>query len=188
MFRKIPYWAGVALKYTFIVLVGFAVLTLLFSVGSLFGPDTGAWSLVNIDWDYGSIELHENAESGTVVASYRQSYDALYTKDIIKCSGHELSVDFPAGVTLTVYYFDVNDKYISSYVANNGFTDVGVAEIPEGAVGIRLCMLPDSNVSFETKLFGVGVNFGNAFLRWKYEDYVDLYITKAATIDNVNGI
>lgn len=169
--KTLPYWVVDTLRCALIVAIGLLVIWLLFSVGSLFGPDGDSWKTENIDWDYGSIVF--NAEDGT--ASYSSGFDSLYTKDLIECTGYEITVSFPAGVKLDLYYFDANDKVVSyRTIADERFVSLkpGDDEIPAAAVGIRLCLTPDNGADFE-----LGLGIGNLFQKWKYAGYVDLDIT-----------
>lgn len=173
--KRLPYWASDAIKCGLIVAVGLLLIWLLFSVGSLFGPDEGSWQKVNIDWDYGSIVFNEE----DAVASYSSGFDSLYTKDLIECTGYEIAVSFPAGVKLVVYYFDANDNVVSyRTIAGERFVSLkpGDDEIPAASVGIRLCLTPDSGEDFE-----LGLGLGNVMKKWKYSGYVKLSVTNGDT-------
>lgn len=176
--KRLPYWASDAIKCFLIVAVGLLVIWLLFSVGSLFGPDKGSWQKVNIDWDYGSIEAGFDENSNPIV-DYVSGFDSLYTKDLIECTGYEITVSFPAGVTLEVHYFDADDVYIGTKtIAEERFVSLkpGDDEIPEAAAGIRLCLTPDSGEEFELAL-----GLGNVMKKWKYAGYVTLSVTNGDT-------
>lgn len=167
--KRLPYWASDAIKCLLIVAVGLFVIWLLFSVGSLFGPDKGSWQKVNIDWDFGSIVY--DAEEGAV--SYSSGFDALYTKDLIKCTGYEFTVSFPAGVTLYVFEFDANDNLLGTNSTENvRHFKADPGKLHPDAVGIRLCMIPDNGEDFE-----LGLGLGNVMKKWKYAGYVDLFVT-----------
>lgn len=173
--KRLPYWVVDTLRCALIVVIGLLVIWLLFSVGSLFGPDEGSWQKVNIDWDYGSIV--PNSDDSDVI--YSSGFDALYTKDLIECTGYEITVSFPAGVTLEVHYFDADDVYIcTKTIAEERFVSLkpGDDEIPEGAAGIRLCLTPDSGDDFE-----LGLGLGNVMKKWKYSGYVKLSVTNGDT-------
>ena len=186
MFSSLPYWAGKAIGCAIIFLVGLAVLAVLFSVGSLFGPDRGEWVKESIDWDYGSIVLNDSGDDVT----YSSGFGSLYTKDSIPCTGYQITVSFPAGVNLKVYYFDVEDKCIGTKDINDErFVKFvpGSDELPEGVAAIRLCLTPDGgNDVFKMPY----LNIGNIVQKWVYSDYVKLEITNSVktTIDNVTGI
>lgn len=174
--KHVPYWVVDTVKCVLIVLIGLAVLWLLFSVGSLFGPDQGAWRKAKLDWNYGSIDIVDGTDGEKDVA-YVSGFDALYTRDLIKCTGYEVTVSFPAGVRLDVHYFDAEDKYIGTKtIDDERFVSLkpGDDELPAGAVGIRLCLTPDSGEDFEL-VFGLGASAK----KWKYSSYVKLSITNA---------
>ena len=172
--KNLPYWVVDTLRCALIVAIGLLVIWLLFSVGSLFGPDGDSWKTENIDWDYGSIKAGFDENSNPAV-DYVSGFDSLYTKDLIECTGYEITVSFPAGVKLEVHYFDADDVYIGTKtIADERFVSMkpGDDEIPADAVGIRLCLTPDSGADFE-----LGLGIGNLFQKWKYAGYVDLDIT-----------
>lgn len=173
--KRLPYWAFDAIKCSLIVAVGLLVIWLLFSVGSLFGPDEGSWQKVNIDWDYGAIVVDN--EEGSV--SFSSGFDSLYTKDLIECTGYEIAVSFPAGVTLDVHFFDAEDNYLgSSTIADERFVLIrpGDSTFGAGAVGVRLCLTPDNGEDFE-----LGLGLGNVMKKWKYSGYVKLSVTNGDT-------
>lgn len=173
--KRLPYWASDAIKCFLIVAVGLLVIWLLFSVGSLFGPDKGSWRKVNIDWDFGLIKANDDDTD----IEYYSGFDGLYTKDLIKCSGFEISLSVPAGCTLKVFSFDENDvlndirvidteRFVRILPGDSFFADC------EG--GIRLCLEPDNGDDFE-----LGLGLGNVMKKWKYSGYVKLSVTNGDT-------
>lgn len=177
------YWAKDFLLIILFVAIGLCGLYLLFGVGSLFGPDRGSWDKVNIDWDYGSIVVDDAAGDVT----YAQSFTSLYTKDAIACKDYQITVSFPAGVTLMAYFFDENDAFVSSKEIGELGKRIVVGEVPESATCMRLCLTPDGgNDIFKMPLLDIG----NVMQKWKYSGYVKLEINNSTkpSVDDVNGV
>lgn len=167
--KNLPYWVVDTLRCALIVAIGLLVIWLLFSVGSLFGPDEGSWQKVNIDWDFGAIVY----DGDKIDATFSSGFNALYTKDLIKCTGYEITLSLPAGVSLEVYEFDANDELSGMQtIEDTRFVKLYPGDMDPDTVGIRLCMIPDSGEDFE-----LGLGIGNLFKKWKYAGYVDLDIT-----------
>ena len=179
------YKTAQVLKAAVIIIVCLAAVVGLFSLGAIFGPPQGDWSELDVKWEYGNIALSEDGAD----VEYIAGFDALFTPDLIKCNAYELDIDFPAGVELFVYYFDKDDKFIGSEKISDRFVTVqfGADEdhISFNAAGIRLCMIPQSAKTFSL----MGMSVGNPFMKHKYADYLDLFITnKITSVDDVTGV
>ncbi|MBQ7326387.1 MAG: hypothetical protein IJW93_02795 [Clostridia bacterium] len=99
-------------------------------------------------------EIHPSYTIGDIDKSTGKSTDdddAIYTKDLIECTGFELYADFDSNIAYTVHYYDEDDKWISC--VENTELSLKVATMPENAHGIRIVIYPqdDTQVSFTEK-------------------------------------
>ena len=78
---------------------------------------------------------------------------AIYTKDLIECTGIELYADFDSDIKYVVHFYDEDENWLSCQ-ENEGL-NLKVDQMPEGAVGVRIAIYPqndeDDAVSFMEK-------------------------------------
>lgn len=79
---------------------------------------------------------------------------ALYTPDIIECTGIELYADFDSDIDYCVYYYDENDAYISC--TPNEALNLKIEEFPEGTVGVRIAIYPNNDSNDKIGIFERG--------------------------------
>lgn len=87
----------------------------------------------------------------SVTGQYTEDECALYTPDLIECTGIELYADFESSIDYVVYYYDENDAYISS--TPNEALNLKVDDMPEGAVGVRIAIYPTADENEKIGLF-----------------------------------
>ena len=128
--------------------IGCVVLALFVLVGcvSIFN---GISERANEDYQ----TIHPSYTVGDIDKTTGKSTDAdnaIYTKELIECTGFELYADFDSTIEYTVHYYDEDDKWISC-VENTELT-LKVDTMPENAHGIRIVIYPDDDqVSFTEK-------------------------------------
>lgn len=87
----------------------------------------------------------------SVTGQYTEDKCALYTPELIECTGIELYADFESNIDYVVYYYDENDAYISS--TPNEALNLKVDEMPENAVGVRIAIYPNADENEKIGLF-----------------------------------
>ena len=116
---------------TTIACVALVVIVIGFTV-SLFGNEDTDYKTKFVTWKVGSIDQYGKHLS--------DSEGTLYTPERIDCTGIEIYTEFDTDYSITVFYYDENDSFISQEVLENGH-EYSIENFPEGAVGLRLTLL-----------------------------------------------
>lgn len=93
---------------------------------------------------------------------------ALYTKDLIECTGIELYADFDSNIKYTVHFYDDNETWISC-TENEGL-NLKINEMPENAHGVRIAIYPQADENDK-------VSFGERFT------YANQLTVKISTVE-----
>ena len=121
-------------KYlTYAAMAVLAVLVLAL-VGTLIfgGYEDSDYKTTNMTWDVGGIQSNGQFD--------RDEKGALYTKDLIRCTGFEIYSKFDSENDIRVCFYDDTDKYISDMTAEG--LELKCDSFPENAVGIRIVVTP----------------------------------------------
>lgn len=113
-----------------VVILAVVVITMLPSFFN-FESDDSDFHKVNLTWDVGALD-----ENGGFV----EDECAIYTKDLIECTGVELCAEFDSNISYEVHFYKEDGTWISK-TANQGL-QLTVDEIPEDAFGIRIVIRP----------------------------------------------
>lgn len=113
-----------------VVILAVVVITMLPSFFN-FENDDSDFDKVNLTWDVGALD-----ETG----AYIEDDCALYTKDLIECTGVELCAEFDSNISYEVHFYKEDGTWISKS-ANQGL-QLTVDEMPEDAFGIRIVIRP----------------------------------------------
>ena len=121
-------------KFVAIVLVFVA----LFGVVSIFGKDDDGYKTIYPSYSVGAISKTTGA--------FTDDEAAIYTKDIIECTGIKLSADFDSDIKYTVHLYDEDDKWIRC-VENEGL-NLTLEELDAESTaihGVRIVIYPQSD-------------------------------------------
>lgn len=111
-------------------------------VPAFFEPDDSDYNKVNLTWDVGALD-----ENG----GYIEDDCALYTKDLIECTGVELCAEFDSNISYEVHFYKEDGTWISS-TANEGL-QLMIDEMPEDAFGVRIVIRPLDDENDKISLF-----------------------------------
>lgn len=107
-----------------------ALIPTLFSIGA----DDSDYEKINVSYAVGGL---------TATGDWDKDEEcALYTKNVIECTGFKLTADFDSNIEYEVHYYDESDKWISSVTSSELQLEVAAGDMPEGAVGIRIVIRP----------------------------------------------
>lgn len=124
------------------VLLAVLALGLVINLFTSSEPDDGYEKTV-LDYDVGGI---------TAEGVWDESVEcALYTKEIIECTGIELCADFDSDISYTVFFYDENGKFVSS--TKNTDLKLTVDSMPENATGVRIMIEPLNDDNGKIGLF-----------------------------------
>ena len=121
-------------KFVAIVLVFVA----LFGVVSIFGKDDDGYKTIYPSYSVGAISKTTGASTDDEAA--------IYTKDVIECTGIKLSADFDSDIKYTVHLYDEDDKWIRC-VENEGL-NLTLEELDAESTaihGVRIVIYPQSD-------------------------------------------
>lgn len=124
-----------------VVILAVVVITMLPSFFN-FESDDSDFDKVNLTWDVGALD-----ESG----AYTKDDCALYTKDLIECTGVELCAEFDSNISYEVHFYKEDGTWISM-TANEGL-QLTVDEMPDEAFGIRIVIRPLDDDNDKISLF-----------------------------------
>lgn len=124
-----------------VVILAVVVITMLPSFFN-FENDDSDFDKVNLTWDVGALD-----ETG----AYIEDDCALYTKDLIECTGVELCAEFDSNISYEVHFYKEDGTWISK-TANQGL-QLTVDEMPEDAFGIRIVIRPLDDDNDKISLF-----------------------------------
>lgn len=124
-----------------VVILAVVVITMLPSFFN-FENDDSDFDKVNLTWDVGALD-----ETG----AYIEDDCALYTKDLIECTGVELCAEFDSNISYEVHFYKEDGTWISKS-ANQGL-QLTVDEMPEDAFGIRIVIRPLDDDNDKISLF-----------------------------------
>lgn len=111
-------------------------------------------SLFNIDSDdsdYDKVYLNFDVGALDEAGAYVEDDCALYTKDVIECTGVELCAEFDSDISYEVHFYKEDGTWISS-TTNTGL-QLTVDEMPEDAYGIRIVIRPLDDDNDKISLF-----------------------------------
>lgn len=92
------------------------------------------------DSDFERVRLSYEVGALDEDGAYVEDECALYTKELIECTGVELSAEFDSNISYEVHYYKEDGTWISS-TANTGL-QLKIDEMPEEAFGIRIEIRP----------------------------------------------
>ena len=121
-------------KFVAIVLV----FVTLFGVVSIFGKDDDGYKTIYPSYSVGAISKTTGASTDDEAA--------IYTKDVIECTGIKLSADFDSDIKYTVHLYDEDDKWIRC-VENEGL-NLTLEELDAESTaihGVRIVIYPQSD-------------------------------------------
>lgn len=124
-----------------VVILAVVVITMLPSFFN-FENDDSDFDKVNLTWDVGALD-----ENGGFV----EDECAIYTKDLIECTGVELCAEFDSNISYEVHFYKEDGTWISKS-ANQGL-QLTVDEMPEDAFGIRIVIRPLDDDNDKISLF-----------------------------------
>ncbi len=132
---------------TYVALAVLIVASVAF-VGTLIfgGFEDSDYKTTNITWDVGGI-LNDGQYD-------RDEKGALYTKDLIRCTGFELYADFNSDNEVMVYFYDDTDSFIESRKMDG--LEYKCEDFPKNAVGIRIVLTPLDDEDGKIGLFEKG--------------------------------
>ena len=147
------------------------VVVAVFVIGSCSNNADSAWNDVKLKYEVGAICT--TSDGDVKIGDFVDDNSALYTYDLIKCTGFRIVRDSSYIVSYEVHYYDKDDKHL---VDENGLPVVHYKEsleytvpsgsMPEGAVGIRIVV---------RSIDDVDMNF--VWNMWKYDDALTLSTT-----------
>ena len=127
-----------------IVLACVAVLGCVALVSSLAEKANEDYKKVNLSYSIGVIDK----ATGKCLNDVEE---AIYTKDIIECTGAEFYADFDSDIKYTVHFYDEDGKWISCQ--DNEDLNLKIHEMPESAVGIRVVIYPQNDENGKVSTF-----------------------------------
>ena len=169
MFAKIPIW----LFNTFCIIAIIALFVAVVGIGVLIGDSLEAkdgMAAVHLSFDLGCIDK----TTGQVL----NSKNKLYTEELIECTAFNIVRDYSVNASYEIHYFDEKDAYLPACTVVTNDLEYHVTEMPAGAVGIRLVIVPsEPNVDL--------TGFIN-LERGQYAGMLDLEATNAKAADNTS--
>ena len=110
----------------------------------------------NANEDYKKVNLYYEVGAIDKITGkcYNDVENAIYTKDIIKCTGVELYTDFDSDIKYTVHFYDEDGKWLAC--EDNVGLNLKIDEMPEGATGIRVVIYPQNDENNKISLFEKG--------------------------------
>ena len=127
---------------TTVAIIVLAVVVIGFLPSLFTGNDDSDFDKVNLTWDVGALD-----ETG----AYIDDDCALYTKDLIECTGVELCAEFDSNISYEVHFYKEDGTWISM-TANEGL-QLTVDEMPAEAFGIRIVIRPLDDDNDKISLF-----------------------------------
>ena len=144
MRANIPVWLFNTLCVIAIIALFVGVVAGCTAISNSFAPKDG-FNDVNLSFKVGCID----PEDGDIL----NAKNKLYTEDLIECTGFHISRDFSVYAQYEIHFFGANDKYIPSATVVTDDLEYAIPEgaMPEGAVGIRLVVVPnETDVDLES--------------------------------------
>lgn len=132
----------VAIVLAFAAVIGGAAL-----IGGIADSANDDYKKVNLSYTVGEIDK----TTGRPV----ENECAMYTKDIIECTGVELYADFDSDIKYTVHFYNENEEWLSC-VDNEGLNLKIEEDMPEDAFGVRIVIYPQSDENSKISLFEKG--------------------------------
>ena len=107
-------------------------------VFSIFGKDDDGYKTIHPGYSVGAISK--------TTGDFTEDEAAIYTKDIIECTGIKLTADFDSDIKYTVHLYDEDDKWIRC-VENEGLNlTLEELDAEDTAVhGVRIVIYPQSD-------------------------------------------
>ena len=119
------------------------------------------YSKVNLAFKTGCID----PEDGQIL----NAKNKLYTEDLIECTGFRLVRDYSVKANYEIHYYGEKDTYLPALTVVTNDLEYEVKTMPEGAVGIRLVVVPGET---DVDLSGL-INFD----RIQYENMLGMEAT-----------
>lgn len=123
-------------KKVLTIALAFACIIAVISLFTGFGEDENGYKTITPSYSVGDIDK----STGKVV---KEEECALYTKDVIECTGIKLYADFDGDITYTVHFYDENDVWLSC--EDNEGLNLAIEDFPEGTFGVRIVIYPQSD-------------------------------------------
>ena len=117
------------------IVLAFVVLL---AVVSIFAKDDDGYKTIYPSYSVGAISK--------TTGDFTEDEAAIYTKDIIECTGIKLSADFDSDIEYTVHLYDEDDKWIRC-VENEGL-NLTLEELDAESTaihGVRIVIYPQSD-------------------------------------------
>lgn len=130
-------------KALYVVLAVLAIVFIVSLVGNIGNKDDDGYEKINLSYTIGAIDK----TTGRPV----EDDCAMYTKDIIECTGIELYADFDSDIKYAVHFYDDNEVWLSC-VENEGL-NLKIDEMPEDAYGVRIVIYPQNDENDKISLF-----------------------------------
>ena len=133
-------------KALYVVLAVLAVVLVVSLVGNIGNKDDDGYKTIHPSYSVGAIDA--------TTGQYTEDENAIYTKDIIECTGIKLYADFDSDIKYTVHFYDENDVWISC-VENEGL-NLTLAELDaaeEPVHGVRIVIYPQNDENEKVSFF-----------------------------------
>ncbi len=128
---------------TTVAIIVLAVVVIGFLPSLFSGNGDSDFDKINVSYEVGGL-----TESG----DWDEDEEcALYTKDLIECTGVELCAEFDSNISYEVHFYKEDGTWISK-TANQGL-QLTVDEMPEDAFGIRIVIRPLDDDNDKISLF-----------------------------------
>ena len=131
-------------KKAIAIVLAFAMIIGVVSLVSAFGEDAEGYKTVYATYTVGDI-------SKTTGSFVKDAENALYTKDIIECTGIKLYADFDSDIEYTVHFYDEDETWLSC-MSNEGL-NLTVEDMPEDTFGVRIVIYPQSDENGKIGIF-----------------------------------
>ena len=109
----------------------------------------------NANEDYKKVHLSYDVGAIDKSTGEQIEHDcALYTKDLIECTGADLYAAFDSDIKYTVHFYDENEVWLSSQ--DNDGLNMKIHDMPADAAGIRVVIYPQNDENDKISLFEKG--------------------------------
>ncbi len=136
-------------KVLAMVLAFAAVIGCVALVANLTGTDKDGYKRINPTFTVGALS--------EITGAYIEDECAIYTKELIKCTGIKLGADFDSNIKYVVHFYDEDDNWISC-TENDGlnmtFEELDAMETP--VYGVRIAIYPQADEDDKVGLFEKG--------------------------------
>lgn len=140
------------IKKILAVVLVFAAIVAVISIVGKFSEDDEGYKIINPSFKVGALD----ESTGRPI----DDDCALYTKDVIECTGIKLCADFDSDIKYVVHFYDESDSWLGC-IENEGLNmtiDQSMSEASElGEVhGVRVVIYPQSDENGKISLFERG--------------------------------